>query len=117
MHAARPAEGRWAVISWYKEGLTTAEICRKTGFYKQFVTHWISKYKDSGSVDDAPRAGRPRKLSARVERAGEKKMRGKRRRSSRVIERELKRQKVFRCELQDSAENSAPSRFARIQTA
>ena len=54
----------------------------------------ISKYKDSGSVDDAPRAGRPRKLSARVERAVEKKMRGKRRRSSRVIERELKRQKV-----------------------
>ena len=50
----RPAEDRWAVISWYKEGLTTAEICRKTGFYKQFVTHWISKYKDSGSVDDAP---------------------------------------------------------------
>ena len=90
----RPAEDRWAVISWYKEGLTTAEICRKTGFYKQFVTHWISKYKDSGSVDDAPRAGRPRKLSARVERAVEKKMRGKRRRSSRVIERELKRQKV-----------------------
>ena len=90
----RPAEDRWAVISWYKEGLTTAEICRKTGFYKQFVTHWISKYKGSGSVDDAPRAGRPRKLSARVERAVEKKMRGKRRRSSRVIERELKRQKV-----------------------
>ena len=33
-------------------------------------------------------------FSARVERAVEKKMRGKRRRSSRVIERELKRQKV-----------------------
>ena len=80
----RPAEDRWTVISWYKEGLTTAELCRKTGFYKQFVTHWVSKYKDSGSVDDAPR----------VERAVEKKMRGKRRRSSRVIERELKRQKV-----------------------
>ena len=41
-----------------------------------------------------PRAGRPKKLSARVERGVEKKMRGKRRRSSRVIERELKRQKV-----------------------
>ena len=85
----RPVEDRWAVISWYKEGLTTAEICRKTGFYKQFVTHWISKYKDSGSVEDAPRAGRPRKLSERVERA--------------VVH--------------DSAESSAPSRFARVQTA
>ena len=99
------------MISWYKEGLTTAEICRKTGFYKQFVTHWISKYKDSGSVDDTPGAGQPKK------RAVEKKMRGKRRHSSRVIERELKETEGFRCELQDSAENSAPSRFARIQTA
>ena len=72
----RPAEDRWAVISWYKEGLTTAEICRKTGFYKQFVTHWIAKYNDSGSVEDAPRAGRPRKLSERVERAVEKKNEG-----------------------------------------
>ena len=112
----RPAEDRWAVISWYKEGLTTAEICRKTGFYKQLVTHWISKYKDSGSVDDAPRAGRPRKLSARVERAVENKMRGKRRRSRRVIERGAQETEGFRCELQDGAENSAPSRFARIQT-
>ena len=40
------------------------------------------------------RAGRPRKLSERVERAVENKNEGKRRRSSRVIERELKRQKV-----------------------
>ena len=90
----RPPEDRWAVISWHKEGLTTAEICRKTGFDHQFVTRWISKYNDSGSVDDAARAGRPRKLSKRVERTVEKKMRGKRRRSSRVIARELKRQKV-----------------------
>ena len=95
------------MISWYKEGLTTAELCRKTGFYKQFVTHWISKYKDSGSVDDAPRAEGPRKLSARVERAVEKKMRRKRRRSSRVIERELKSQKVSDVSYKDSAENSA----------
>ena len=116
-HAAETSRGSMGSDFVVQEGLTTAEICRKTGFYKQFVTHWISKYKDSGSVDDAPRAGRPRKLSARVERAVEKKMRGKRRRSSRVIEWELKRQKVVRCELQDSAENSAPSRFARIQTA
>ena len=112
----RPAEDRWAVISWYKEGLTPAEICRKTGFYKQFVTHWIAKYKDSGSVEDAPRAGRPRKLSEHVERAVENKMRGKRRRSSRVIERELKRQKVADVSY-TTVQNSAPSRFARVQTA
>lgn len=90
----RPAEDRWAVVSFHKQGLTTAAICRTTGFDRQFVTRCISKYNDSGSIDDAPRAGRRRKLSEGVERTVEKKMRGKRRRSSRVIARELKRQKV-----------------------
>ena len=90
----RPPEDRWAVISWHNEGLKTAEICHQTGFDRQFVTRCISKYNDSGSVDDAERAGRPRKLSKGVERTVERKMRGKRRRSSRVIARELKRQKV-----------------------
>ena len=98
----------------------TAEICRKTGFYKQFVTHWISKYKDSGSVDD-PRAGRPRKLSARVERAVEKKMRGKRRRSSRVIERELKRQKVsdvsYKIEVCTHSNSVKPHDFLKLTSA
>src|SRR5689334_16356456 len=91
----RPAEDRWAVISWHKQGLTTAAICRTTGFDRRFVTPCISKYNDSGSLNDAERAGRPRKLSKGVEQTVEKKMRGKRRRSSRVIARELKRQKVW----------------------
>jgi len=90
----RPAEDRWAVISWHKQGLTTAANCRTTGFDRRFVTRCISKYNDSGSLNDAERAGRPRKLSKGVEQTVEKKMRGKRRRSSRVIARELKRQKV-----------------------
>ena len=72
----------------------SAEICRKTGFDRGFVTRWISRYNDSGSLDDAAGAGRKRKLSKSVERTVEKKMRGKRRRSSRVIARELKKQKV-----------------------
>ena len=90
----RPPEDRWAVISFHKQGLTTAAICRTTGFDRRFVARCISKYNDTGSVDDAQHAGRPRKLSKGVERTVEKKTRGKRRRSSRVIERELKRQKI-----------------------
>ena len=90
----RPPEDRWAVISFHKQGLTTAAIRRTTGFDRGFITRCLSKYNDSGSVDDAERAGRPRTLSKGVERAVEKKMRGKRHRSSRVIERELKRQKI-----------------------
>ena len=90
----RAPEDRGAVITWHKQGLTPAEICRKTGFHHHFVTRWIAKYNDSGSLDDAQRAGRPRKLSKSVEQTVERKMRRKRRRSSRVIARELKRQKV-----------------------
>ena len=90
----RPPEDRWAVISFHKQGLTTAAICRTTGFDRRFVARCISKYNDTGSVDDAQHAGRPRKLSKGVERTVERKTRGKRRRSSRVIARELKRQKI-----------------------
>jgi len=108
-----PLEDRGAVVFLHKDGLTTAEICRKTGFDRRFVTRWISRYNDSGSLDDAASAGRKRKLSKSVERTVEKKMRGKRRRSSRVIARELKNTEGCRCELRDSAENNAPSRLAR----
>jgi transposase len=90
----RPVEDRWAVITWHKEGMTTADICRKTGFDRRFVTRCISKYNDSGSVDDAKRAGRKRKLSTHVERTVETKMRGKRRRSSRGVATELKQQQI-----------------------
>ena len=57
------------------------------------MTRWISRYNDSGSLDAAG-AGRKRKLSKGVERTVEKKVRRKRHRSSRVIARELKKQKV-----------------------
>ena len=73
----RPPEDRGAEITWHKQGLTPAEICRNTGFDHHFVKRWITKYNDSGSLDDAKRAGRPRKLSKGVERAVEKKTTGK----------------------------------------
>ena len=72
----RPAEDRWAVISWHKQGLTTAAICRTTGFDRRFVTRCISKYNDSGSLNDGERAGRPRKLSKGVEQTVEQKNEG-----------------------------------------
>ena len=73
----RPPEDRWAVISFHKQGLTKAAIRRTTGFDRGFITRCLSKYNDSGSVDDAERVGRPRELSKDVERTVEKKMRGK----------------------------------------
>ena len=69
----RPPEDRGAVITWHKQGLTPAEICRRTGFDYHFVTRWIAKHNDSGSLDDDKRAGRPRKLSKSVEQSVERK--------------------------------------------
>jgi len=73
----RPPENRGAVITWHKQGLTPAEICRKTGFDHHFVTRWMAKYNDSGSLDDAKRAGLPSKLSKGVERLWKEKCGGK----------------------------------------
>ncbi len=109
----RPPEDRGAVVFLHKEGLTTAEICRRTGFERRFVRRWISRYNDSGSLADAASGGK-KGLSKSVERTVEKKMRRKRHRSSRVIARERKKQKVADVSYKDSAENSAPSGIARF---
>ena len=78
----RQPEDRWAVISFHKQGLTTAAIRRTTGFDRGFITRYLSKYNDSGLTMPSLRVGH----SKSVER--------KRHRSSRVIEREIKRQKI-----------------------
>ena len=113
----RPAEDRGAIVFLHNEGLTTAEICRRTGLERRIVTRWISRYDDSGSLNDAAGAGRKRKLSTSVERSVERKMKRKRHRSSRVIARGLKKAADCRCEPHDSVKNNAPSKFARLQTA
>ena len=82
---------------WHKEGLTIADISRKTGFERRFVSRWIKKFEKSecgDGMEDAKHTGRPKKRISKVERAVESKMRGKRRRSSRIVARDLKRQKI-----------------------
>ena len=114
--SSRPPKDRGAVVFLHKDGLTTAEICRKTGFDRGFVTRWISRYNDSGSLDDAAGAGRKRKLSKNVERTvaeneGEKTpLESSDREGAEDTE-------GCGCELLDCSENNAPSRPARIQTA
>lgn len=82
------------MIAWHKEGLRVADIARKTGFDRQFITRWISKLENGEAIEDTKRSGRPRKRTADVERQIEKEIKGKRRRSSRVVARDLKRRKV-----------------------
>lgn len=85
---------RWTAITWHKEGLKVADIAHKTGFDRQFITRWIKKFESGDAIEDQKRSGRPRKRTADVERDVEREMRGKRRRSSRVVSRDLKRRKV-----------------------
>lgn len=90
----RAIADRWSVITWHKEGLRVPEISRKTGFDRQFISRWIEKFESGQAIEDNTRTGRPRKRSTRVEQIVERKMRGKRHRSSRRVARDLKRQKI-----------------------
>ena len=110
----RPPEDRGAVITLHKQGLTPAEICRKTGFDHHFVKRWIAKENGSRSLDDAKRAGRPRKLSKSVERTVERKMRKKKTPLESSNREGAEETEGLRCELHDRAENSASSRFTRF---
>ena len=112
----RPPEDRGAVVFLHKEGLTTAEICRKTGFDPRFVTRWISRYNDSGSLDDAAGAGRKRTFEECGADCGEEDEEEKTPLESSCRE-GAEETEGCRCELHDSAENNAPPRLARIQTA
>ena len=110
----RAPEDRGAVITLHKQGLTPAEICRKTGFDHRFVKRWIAKHNDSGSLDDAKRAGRPRKLSKGVEGCGVDcgKKNAEKKTPLESSNREgAEETEGLRCELHDRTENSASSRF------
>ena len=106
----RPPEDRGAVITLHKQGLTPAEICGKTGFDHRFVKRWIAKHNDSGSLDDAKRAGRPRKLSKSGADCGKKNAEEKTPLESSNRE-GAEETEGRRCELHDRTENSASSRF------
>lgn len=85
---------RWAVISWHKEGLDVADIRHKTGFDRRFIHRWINKFNSEQEIKDAERKGRPRKRTTMIEGVIERTMRGKKRASSRIVARKLKKQKI-----------------------
>ena len=113
----RPPEDRGAVVFLHKDGLTTPEICRKTGFDRRFVTRWISRYNDSGSLDDAAGAGWKRNTFEECGAdCGEENEEEKTPLESSCRE-GAEEAEGCRRELLDSAEDNAPSRLVRIQTA
>ena len=56
----RTTSDRWTVITWHNEGLTTADICHKTGFDRRFVGRWVKKFENDEVIEDGPRMGRPK---------------------------------------------------------
>lgn len=88
----RPDADRWAVVTLAREGLTRAEIVRRTGFDARFVSRCMAKFQLTGTVADCARSGRKRKRTPVVEKKVVELMRGKRRRSCRVVAQMLKAQ-------------------------
>ena len=81
---------RWAVVTWFQQGLKPADIVHKTGFCFPFVNRWIEHFKRKGTAVDDPRAGKKRKRTMAMEKEVAGLMRGKQRRSSRVVAQILK---------------------------
>ena len=109
----RPPEDRGAVITWHKQGLTPAEIRRKTGFDRHFVKRWIANYNDSGSLEcqacwAAKEGFEECGADCGKKNAGEKTpLESSNREGAEETE-------GLRCELHDRTENSASSRFTRF---
>jgi transposase-like protein len=59
-HAPLTPERRWAIIAYHKLQMTVQSIALLVGCTPHTVYHWINHYNEHGTVDDAPRSGRPR---------------------------------------------------------
>lgn len=61
-------ETRHKVVSLRQQGLSQVEIARQTGVSRCAVQALLQKHKETGTVEDQKRSGRPRKLSKADER-------------------------------------------------
>ena len=54
---------RQKVIVLHEEGNSQRQISSKTGYSKTAVTETIKKFRDTGSLEDRKKSGRPPKLT------------------------------------------------------
>ena len=59
-------EGRWAIIAHWKALRDVRAVASLLGVRLRVVRRWVKRYQDTGSVDDAPKEGRPRALSGQA---------------------------------------------------
>lgn len=70
-------EERWEVVTFYKHGLSNAEIKSKTKKSYDFIRETIKRYKETGGVKSRSRSGRPKICSPQEEKKIERMTRGK----------------------------------------
>lgn len=76
---------RWRVINLRNDHEAIAAIRRKTGYNEKFVIRWAHAADQGRDAQDKPRSGRPPKLTDKIIKTIEKKMKGKKRASTRKI--------------------------------
>lgn len=54
---------RWRAAICIQDGMSYEDITRKYGYLPEFISRWSRRFRETGGVEDAPRAGRPLKLT------------------------------------------------------
>jgi len=85
---------RWTIVSLHEQGLSTADIHRQHGWKKDTIRRWIRHYEQNGDVADAPRPGRPTKITRTVQREIRQQMVNQQRRSTRYMAHRMRRQQI-----------------------
>lgn len=105
MKATTRSEKRAAIAALTKAGLAPGDIISITGYNRQLVYEWAERTQNDEPLEDRPRAGRPSKLTRRATQYILQSTIGKRRRSVRVVKRDLERRHLA------SVDPSTVSRF------
>ncbi len=92
--ARRSEEDRWKVITYHNDGMSCAEIARRTCFNYQFVEATVTRHQELRSVSDRARSGRPRKRTLTVSQEITKLAKAKRHRSTRRVARIAKQRNI-----------------------
>lgn len=56
-------EDRWRAVHASQDGMTYEAIEKNYGYTCDFIARWVKRYRETGTVEDAPREGRPLKLT------------------------------------------------------
>jgi transposase len=85
---------RWTIVAQHESGVQTADIHRQHGWSKDTIRHWIRQYEHTGTVADAPRPGRPTKVTRSVQQSIRQHMANQQRRSLRYMAHHMRRQQI-----------------------